>query len=293
MDYQEHKYRLFFHFAATILILSGCAPKIRKPMQVCPGKESAAEAISILRARSQNTAPLRANGQCLLEYYVEGKKHKENFPVKLWLNPPAQIYLQGNVAFNARGVVMGSNEREFWLSIRPKEISSYWWGRWSKGSRPDEKLMISPETVLEALGIAAVGGDENNKENWSLFNEGAFDVLTKRDDEGRTIKKIYIYSCDYLVRRIEYFDENSKAVIVTELDKYKQVLKNFFVPTIVKITKGSGRARDSVRLTLRPKTIKSVNFTEKQLERLYTRPEPRGFKHIYKIVDGDVIEQPQ
>ena len=72
--------------------------------------------------------------------------------------PPVEIYMQGDVAFDPKGIVLGSNEEEFWLAVRLKEVSGYWWGRWSEESRP-EKLMISPRLVLEALGVAAVGDD--------------------------------------------------------------------------------------------------------------------------------------
>ena len=258
-------------------------------MPVCPGKETAAEAISILRSRAKNIVPLKANGQCLLEYYVEGKKHKENFPVKLWVNPPVEVYLQGDIAFNPRGLVLGSNEREFWLSIKPEEISSYWWGLWSEESY-NEKLMISPKIVLEALGIAAIDGDKSGEKNWSLSKEGSFDVLTNCNDEGQPVKKLYISNCDYLVRRIEYFYTNNEVMVAAELEKYKEILKGIFVPAGIKITRQAGvNNGDSVRITL--DSIKKAEFTEKLRTRLFTRSEPQGFKHVYKVVNGRIVEQ--
>jgi hypothetical protein len=297
----------FLFFVMAILILGGCAAQIQKPVRVCPGKESIAESLSSLRLQLENAVPLKANGQCLLQYYAEDRKpKKENFPVKLWVNPvrsphqqgvdvrrltsngvnpPVEIYMQGDVAFDPKGIVLGSNEDEFWLAVRLKEVSSYWWGRWSEESRP-EKLMISPRLVLEALGIAAVGDEES----WSLSNEGAFDVLTKQEGDTKT-KKIYINRCDYLVRKIEYFDVNGQVAAVAELDKYKEISKNFFVPSIVKIvSRTDGNEKDSVQITL--SSVKPANFTDKQRKRLFIRPQEQGFKHIYKIVDGNIIEQP-
>ena len=274
--------------AAAILsvILSGCAPEIKLPTRICPGRHSLAESLDSLT--SFNQFPFRANGQCLMEYYAEGKKHRENFQVKLWVNPPARIYLQGDVAFDPKGIVLGSNEDEFWLAMKPKEISSYWWGQWSESSSLKE-LMISPKTVLEAFGIAAVDSDEN----WSLSNEGAFDVLTKRDERTET-QKIYIYSCDYRIRRIEYLDVNGQAAIVTEMGRYKEVSGRFSVPTIIKIVnRAEGTIEDSVSITLRLRSVKSWNFSEKAQRRLFTRPEPRRFKHIFRIIDGEMIEQVQ
>ena len=274
--------------AILLVILSGCAPEIKLPTQICPGKQSLAESLASLRSFSGDPFQFRANGQCLLEYYAEGKKHRENFPVKLWVNAPAQICLQGDVAFDPKGIVLGSNEDEFWLAMKPKEISNYWWGKWSE-SGCLEKLMVSPKTVLEALGIAAVDSDEN----WSLSNEGVFDVLTKGDGRTET-QKIYIYSCDYRIRRIEYLDVDEQATVVTELDRYKEAAKGFFVPTIIKIVnRPEETIKDSVSITLRLRSIKSMNFTEKAQRRLFTRPEPHRFKHIFRIIDGEMIEQAQ
>ncbi len=286
MDYQQKNRRLFLIIVAAILVFAGCAPQIQKPVRICPGKGSVAEALSILRSSSKNTVPLKANGRCLLQYYAEGEKPKrENFPVKLWANPPIEIYLQGDVAFDPKGIVLGSNEDEFWLAVKLKEVSSYWWGQWSERSCP-KKLMVNPRLLLEALGIAAVG----DVESWSLSNEGAFDVLTRRGG-GVETKKIYINNCDYLVRRVEYFGDDGQATIVTELDKYKELIKDFFVPTFIKIINCTdGNEEDSVQITL--SSIKPTNFTDKQRRRLFTRPQPRSFKHIYKIVDGDIFEQP-
>ena len=329
MDYQKCNIRLFAGFVAAILIFSGCAAQIQKPVRVCPGKESIAESLSSLRLQLENAVPLKANGQCLLQYYAEDRKpKKENFPVKLWVNPvrsphqqgsdvrrltsngvnpPVEIYMQGDVAFDPKGIVLGSNEDEFWLAIKLKEVSGYWWGRWSEEDYP-EKLMISPRLVLEALGIAAVG----DIESWSLSKEGAFDVLTKQEGGAKT-RKIYINNgstgspsdsasslqaraksrdCDYLVRRVEYFDDDGRATVVTELDKYKELIKGFFVPTFIKIiNRTDSNKEDLVQITL--SSVKPANFTDKQRKRLFIRPEPQGFKHIYKIVDGNVIEQPQ
>jgi hypothetical protein len=170
--------------------------------------------------------------------------------------------------------------------VRLKEVSGYWWGRWSEKDYP-EKLMISPRLVLEALGIAAVGDEEG----WSLSKEGAFDVLTKQKGDAKT-RKIYINNCDYLVRKIEYYRDDGRAAVVTELDKYKELIKGFFVPTFIKIiNRTDSNKEDLVQITL--SSVKPANFTDKQRKRLFVCPQPQGFKHIYKIIDGNIIEQPQ
>ncbi len=279
---------MFLIIVAAILIVAGCAPRMQRPMRVYPGTESADEALSILRLQSQNAVPLKANGRCLAKFYIESRKKpkNENFPVKLWFSPPCYVRLQGDVAFNPRGIELGSNDNEFWLSMKPKEIgNSFFWGRWDcKGGFG--ALKISPEILLEAIGIIEV----DDEENWSLSNEGGFDVLAKQNDQGIIIKKIYIRSDNYLVWRIEYFDVTGERVAVTELDKYKQVSEGFFVPAIIKIIRRAEDGReDSAKITLR--SIKPAKITEEVQRRLFTRPQPKGFKRVYEVIDGNVIEQ--
>ncbi|MDH4238716.1 MAG: outer membrane lipoprotein-sorting protein [Phycisphaerae bacterium] len=273
---------------AVIFFLSGCGPRRREPKPVLGVRKSAAEALSVLRSRSQHTGPLKANGQCVWQYYNDGKKRKENFAVKLWMNPPAEVYLQGDVAFNPRGIVLGSNASEFWLLIKP-EVSQYSWGKWAEQDS-SSGLMVVPKTLGEALGIVEVVDEKS----WSLSQEGGFDVLIRRNDKGGIAGKIYINRRNYLVRKIEYFDVNGKVLAVAELDKYKDVTEDFFVPTVIKIMMyGENGAEDSDSITLNLKSVKPDSFTEKRRKIIFTRPEPKGYEHIYRIIDGHLVEEPQ
>jgi hypothetical protein len=281
-----------FYVVVLALILSGCAARTQELTRVCPGKGSTAEALSALRSHSQSVASLKAIGTCLLEYRVERtqQQRRENFPIRVWLNPPIEIYLQGSVAFDPRGIVAGSNTDEFWLAIRLKEISSYWWGEWTQASHLDE-LVISPRVVLEALGTTAVQSGNGREENWSLSKEGVFDVLTQRGDQGRIIKRIHVFCCDYTIRRIEYFGMDEEVVVVVELDKYRDVAPNFAVPTLIKVVRQDGDADDSGAITVTLRSVKSTRFTEQQRERLFTRPAARGFEHVMMNVGGIWVEQ--
>lgn len=272
----------------SVFIFVGCAPRVRKPVRLCPGKESTAEALALLQQRAENIVPLKATGQCLFRYYDEDKKlKKENFPVKLWAKPPYEIYLQGDLAFDPKGVVLGANEDEFWLAMKPKEISSYWWGRWSEVSCLDN-MMIGPQILLEALGAVKAGAQQD----WSLLNEEGFDVLVNRRGSTES-RRIYIYNCDYLIRKIEY-SEAGLPVAVAELAEYTEISKDFFVPSVIKIANLPGNNReDLVSISLNLKTIKPATFTDRQRDRLFVRPEPKGFKHIYKIAGSSMVEQLQ
>jgi len=281
--------RFVLSVAAAALILSGCESRILERMEICPGKGSVSEALAALQSHSQNMAPLKADGQCRMEYYVEGKKkpQSENLSVKLWVDPPHNIYLQADKAVIPKAVVLGSNEDEFWLAIRPKEISRYYWGKWSDQDTSEGPVM-NPRTLLEALGIWEV----DTEQDWSLSNEGAFDILSKREN-GVITKKIYVYSCEYRVRRIEFFDSNGRPVAGAELDKYEEVSDGFFVPGVIEVTTLGQQTEDSLSIAINLQSVKPAEITEQRRNLLFGRQKPRGFKHVRQILGGKWIEEPQ
>jgi hypothetical protein len=277
---------LYFTAGVLLVILWGCAPQEQIAKCECPGSRSAVESLSNLELQSEKAVSVKANGRCLLHYYdEEAKLQKENFAVKLWVNPPSEIYLQGDVGFNGKGIVLGSNAEEFWLAIRPKEISGYWWGKWDE-QEDIAKVVINPKVLLEAVGVSEV----SCRDSWSLSKEGGFDVLTKRNGSVES-RKVYVDTCDYLVRRIEYFDLKGQRAAFAELDSYKEVVEGFSVPCFIRIVNEGGNSEDTVEITLNLKPAKKTSFNEKQQAVLFGRPEPRGFEHVYKIVGDDTLEQ--
>ncbi len=289
MNEKHYNLRLLFCFALGMLIFSGCVIEPPKPLEVVPGKESATEALSILKARSQNAVSLLARGRCVFEYYdPENKKRKkEKLDVIILMKPPVELYLQGDATLVPKAIILGSNEREFWLVMRPKEISTYWWGTWS-GQNSAQRLMINPRTLFEALGFLETGADKN----WSLSNKAAFDVLIQRN-RGVVIKKIRISRRDYLISEIEYYDSKGQALALAELKDYKEVAEGFFVPASIKIIAynqdGGG---EPLGITLNLKTIKLKKFTERQ-QKVFERPPPGNLRYILRNEGGKWIEESQ
>jgi hypothetical protein len=265
-----------------ILILTGCAPGPQKPARICPGKNTVEEAIAALNAHGRNIKPFRASGQCLLHYSAEGKDHKENFPVKIWTNPPSEIYLQGDIAFDAAGMVFGSNAGEFWFWLKPKEISSYWWGSWANAGKWNG-FIISPEILLEASAGHLTAGD------WSLTH-GKFDILWLHDSQGVLLKRVYVDTCDYFIAKIEYLDPSGKITASAEFSDYKKMEEGFFVPAILKIHSGSAQdGENSAKISL--SSINLIQLNPQQRTRLFVRPKPRGFEHTYQVINGRAVEQ--
>ena len=255
-------------------------------MRHCPGKTTADEAIAVLKSRREKATPIHATGQCLLRYHVEGKVRKENFPVKLWVNPPYEIYLQGDVAFDATGLVFGSNADEFWFWLKPKEVSSYWSGKWSQAGIWNG-LAVTPVIALEAFGSVDIRNGD-----WTLSRYGNLDLLILRNDRGVILQKRYIEPCDYVVTKMERFDESGDIYLKAEFAGYEKTAEGFLTPSrikIVTVSKGSGE--DSADISL--SSVKPAELSAQQRQRLFVRPLPRGFDHIYRVIDGKAIEQKQ
>jgi hypothetical protein len=272
--------------ALGIVLLAGCAARPQK-LRVCPGKPTAEAALQALAARGAHAVGMRANGHGLLTYYRSDKKKTErhNLPLQLWFNPPADMYIQGSVGVDATAVRLGSNDQEFWLALRPKEISSYYLGEW-KDVQSVQGFMMTPRMVLEALGIVREPGGVSNTALWSLQNKGPYDILTRRNEAGRIVKRVQIYSCDYVVHKIEYFDPHGKVVAVANLSDYKPVTGSFSVPTQIAIESlGPEKHKDSIRIDLT--SPKVMAFNEKQRQRIFVPPrDVNRFEHVYHYEDG-------
>ena len=281
--------KIVISVAGTVLILAGCAPEMRTPKNICPGKGSVDEALAALQAQAQRAVSLKASGQCRLEFYVEGEKKpkKENLDVRLRVNPPAEIYMWGDKPLVNKAVVLGSNEEEFWLAIRPKEVSVYAWGKWSEQGSSGG-LIINPRTLLEALGMSEV----DPQQDWSLSNEGAFDILTKREG-GLVTKKIYVYSCEYHVSKVEFFDSDGQIAAYAELNSYQEISEGVFAPRFIEVTTFTqNEARRPVSVTLK---LGSIQASKEWPDALFKRrPPSKGkFKNMGVIIDGKWVEQPQ
>jgi hypothetical protein len=279
--------RLVLLICSGILLFGGCGPEKGEPTPVFEGEKTLAEVLSILKSRTQSSRPMKANGQCLWQSYSEGEATKESFAMKIWANPPGEVYMQGDVAFNPRGIVLGSNAKDFWLLVKP-ESSSYSWGLWSEQSAAGG-LMLVPKSLDEALGIMKITDDKN----WSMSREGDLGVLVKRNDKGGIAKKLYVNRRDYLVRKIEYFGAEGKVVAFVELDEYVGISKGFYVSTSIRIiVRGDEKGEGSASITINLTSVKPESFTERRRQAFFNRPPTKGFKHIYKIIDGNMVEQP-
>lgn len=276
--------KIFPIVIVSVFLFTGCPSNMKEHLLVCPGKSSVTEALLKLESNAGNIIPFNANGQCRLTYYVEEeeKTKSENFGVKIWVTPPWKMYFQADKALVPKAIVLGSNEREFWVAIKPKEISTYWWGRWSEQDIVHGHI-INPKIMLEAIGATTIDFDRD----WTLHNDGPFDILTRRE-HGLISKRVYVYSCDYRIRKIEYFDPNEQVVARLEMSWYEEVTEKCFVPSVISITTHPEKqSEETINISLKLKSIKPKEAPDA----LYYRRAPRGFKNVYRIMNGKWIEQ--
>ncbi|RKY10877.1 MAG: hypothetical protein DRP65_05780 [Planctomycetota bacterium] len=264
------------------VFISGCAaPPVEDAATICTDK-SIGQVVQIFRQRRENVRPLRAGGSMRLEWYdSEDKKHEENLNIDLRFCPPESIYFRGS-SILGEVVRLGANAQQFWVMIKPKEISTYQWGPRSRVERCSGRQWLNPGNLFEALGMLWIDT------GWSVSGDDDLQAMTKTSDRGNVVQKIYVGCNDYLARRIEYYDAEGQVALVLKLDGYRPVGDAAPVPTRINITHYETNIVADIVL----KNVKLFEPSPKQLTGLFTRPEPAGFEHVFKLNENcEFVEQ--
>jgi len=264
------------------VFISGCAaPTVEQAPVICADK-SVGQVVQVFRQRRENARPLRAGGNLHLRWYDdENKEHEENLNIDLRFCPPGRIYFRGNTILG-EAVRLGANAEQFWLMMKPKEISTYQWGARSHVEACRPRQWLNPQCIFEALGMLWVDT------TWSVSGKGALQVLTRTGDRGDVVQKVYVGCSDYLARRIEYYDPEGGAALVLELGEYTTVADAAPVPTRINITHYETNTVADITL----KNVKLFEPSPKQLAGLFTRPEPAGYEHVFKLNENcEFVEQ--
>ena len=269
---------------AGVLLLGGCEPPLKEPLgpdiKLLKGKPDIAAAVAAINAHRQFVKSIRAGGNCLIEWFDDdGKKHKENPGIQLRLVPPDHLYFSGDI-LGGEAIRFGTNVEEFWFRIKPKEVSSFWWGKRATARACGSEGRLGPESLLEALGVVEID------QTWTLSSRPGYDILTLKDDAGSPIKRIHVDWRDYLVRRIEHFDEFGETSVVVNMSKYTDgtgELAGIVVPTriiIVYLNMPNGGLLMDITL----RNLKPFPPTEAQMKgKLFKLPPEKGFENIYEL----------
>jgi len=260
----------------------GCVSQVSAPAKVGPGKADVAAALDALRGQARAAVPFRANGQCRIGFLVEScRTRRFNLPVNVWVNPPSEVYMQGLAPGGPQGkVFLGTNEREYWLGIRP-DINTFWWGEWSKAAGADD-LPVSPRAVFESLGVAASDLGRTDPDRWILSARAGQDVLTWTDDAGRPAKRLFVERRGCRIARIEYLDQAGQVRVGVDLKRYEPVAQGFFVPSRISIT-AYDRGRRIQWATLTLGSFLERTYNEQFRDRYFVRPEPVDFDTVIEV----------
>lgn len=271
--------------AVAVFVFSGCAPEPPRLDRRCPGKPSVDQALTALENNARGLTAFKANGKCKAKFYEKDKKQPRNeqFPVKIWLEQPGNIRFLGDIAFNARGLDVGSNEQEFWFAAKPNELGNiYIWGKWAQQIESAD-LLLNPKFFLQAFGVI----DVSDVKKWSLASVDQQDVLTQNDEQGRKIRRVYIDNCDYRVERIEYFDIDSSVIASMELNSYRVISGNATLPTKILIKRSNNDgSSDSFEITLN-----SISSQSTINRAIFKKPKTSGFKEVYRLIEGKAVQQ--
>ena len=241
------------------------------------------EALLKVEAVVSTVEGFKASGKCKLVYYDEGKKHKESFSCKMWVLSPDKIRFQGDVVFNPRGLDVGSNGSEFWVGMKPRELGNvYFWGLWSDQGEFD-RLKLDPRMMLDGLGILSLDRDLV----WEVADAGRCDVLLAKTAGGAVIKKLY-FDDELRLARIEYYDSGGRPAVTSELSYTGK--RKIQVPARVRIETHFGDESD-FSLEVKIGSAKLYEFDEKKRRVFFGRREPRGYKEVYQVIGGKLLEQ--
>jgi hypothetical protein len=280
---------LLFLLYSSVVVFVGCAPEKPQPVRQCPGKDSTEQALDALQISASQLRPFVAYGSGKVSFYEENqsKPRNERIPtIKLWFEPPWSMRFWGDVAFNPRGLDVGSNEREFWLAAKPKEIGNvYIWGLWSEQTDATD-MILSPRVLLQALGVLETRDDEV----WSFSPDKSGDILALYNADGRIVRKVHIDNCQYRISSIEYFNRQQELSTTLRLGDYRDI-DGMFVPAEITITNHDyDGTEDTFEIRL-----KSIRPADKIKKGVFERPDTKGFEEVDQLIGDRIIrlKQPQ
>jgi len=257
--------RLFFLFLLAVF-LTGCAAQKRS----CPPFTSAAEATAVLKEYSSGLKPLKATGNCTLNYKDEkGQTTAQSFPVRIWFESTKKFCLYGDVMFDAKAVCFIINGDEFRAYAKPMGI--YMTGKTKAGSgdyfsNPAVLVDFLEPVSSECVDIALA----NSKDN---------DILICKDSGGCINRKIFIDRCGHFVKKIEYFNCSENPGLVVESEEYKKVTgeKNLLFPRKLIYRHFEGQ-KSSERMQIKIDSVKLWQANPAQLKALFSPPDVNSFQ---------------
>ncbi|NLX05145.1 MAG: hypothetical protein GXY33_08380 [Phycisphaerae bacterium] len=206
------------------LWMAGCAPQ--RPFEPL----STAEAVTRAERELQPLRSFRSKGGNL-GVLLTDEKGSHRFPLgglNVLFDGPKSLYLSASVPGTPAALLIGSNEEQYWLGIKP-QVSTLWWGRWKYVDQPcNEWRLAAPNRLVEALGQVNIRDLSGQYLGPVVQNRKPFHVLMYLavDDEGfwYIAREIYLDPNDRLsVAKIMYLDPQGQADMEMRFADYRFV----------------------------------------------------------------------
>lgn len=267
----------------VLALLAGCQPMGERIIDVpeCLGKADIADAVRVLSLQRQNVRSFKSRADCTVYFKnSEGQLKPEGVDATIRFVPPTKIYFKGDKFGEIR---LGTNDTEFWLRIKP-DMDTYWYGSKALAAECSADLPVNPDAIAEALGVVDVTTD------WTLFHRDGYDLLDYAED-GNKRKRLYVDACTYLIRRIEYFDRAGALIASAELSEYSTGEDHgIVVPTRIYVANYDSMGLESDSIEIKLKHIAPFTPTEKQLQKMFARPERDGYESMRELTDNCEFE---
>jgi hypothetical protein len=144
------------------------------------------------------------------------------------------------------------------------------------------ELLLSPKILLESFGIIKADDGEQRR----FISDKSGDVLELYDARNRLLRRVHIENCEYRISSIEYFEHGRERVITLELGDYRDI-DGMFAPAEIRIVNHlDGDKTETFEIIL--KSIKSADTIKSSV---FAKPDTRGFKDVYRMVNGKAVEQ--
>jgi len=141
---------------------------------------------------------------------------------------PRNLLLQGKAPFIGPVFGLHSNDQEYWFWVKP-EVSTEYKGRY--GGRGEDRLVMRPDRLLEALGVFAVPADGR-----VMFRRDertdVIEVLAESPppkDPGGGFSSLYVAKEIHLDRlehdpvQVRLFSPSGDPVVISRLEGYQEI----------------------------------------------------------------------
>lgn len=275
--------RLRLALAAAALLASGCPPKPSEGPPPPPPRDVDDIIATVNAQRIAADEPLYAPyiTVSLSLRDDKGRRHDLDLRGSMVVRRPRSLWMRLDHALEEGQVELGSNEAEYWLSIR-RDYATMWWGRHEHVGKPEvEPLPIDPARIADTLGLrmlparGALGPFRRCFERYDELTYGRNDPI-----DGFFADRVYAVDRypPFLIRRIDFLDRAGQAEMVVWLDDYCETDGHGLFPRKLRL---HWPKRDS-SMTL---GIDRLRAGAKVNPRVFVRPRtpPEGIRRIVQV----------